>query len=428
MARIAKRQVTTVRYDNNRARLKPGEMQRENGSYSYRWTAKNGKRHQIYAPTLIELRRMEEELTVDLHDGIRADVNRITINQLFDLWQENKRGIKDNTMKNYIYMFNMFVRPVFGQKLLISVKNSDVKRFYNHLMDQEGLKISTIDNVHNVLHQVFEIGVNDRLIRINPTDKMLKELKRAHSTDVKKRDALSAEEQALFLNYLWSNPEKRRWYPIFFIMLNTGMRVGEATALRWCDVNMEENTISVNHTLVYYDHMDSLGTYYSMNTPKSQAGNRIIPMTEKFKEAFLMEKQLQEEAGITCDISIDGYTDFVFLNRFGKVQTMSMLNKALKRIMRDCNDQILSNAEEDEDVVLLPPFSCHVLRHTFATRLCESGMNIKVIQSVLGHADLSTTINTYIHATEDFKKEEFSKQSRYLSIGAADLESETILS
>ena len=151
-------------------------------------------------------------------------------------------------------------------------------------------------------------------------------------------------------------------------MLNTGMRVGEATALRWCDVNMEENTISVNHTLVYYDHMDSLGTYYSMNTPKSQAGNRIIPMTEKVKEAFLMEKRLQEEAGITCDISIDGYTDFVFLNRFGKVQTMSMLNKALKRIMRDCNDQILSNAEEDEDVLLLPPFSCHVLRHTFATR------------------------------------------------------------
>ena len=112
------------------------------------------------------------------------------------------------------------------------------------------------------------------------------------------------------------------------------------------------------------------------NTPKSQAGNRIIPMTEKVKEAFLMEKRLQEDAGITCDISIDGYTDFVFLNRFGKVQTMSMLNKALKRIMRDCNDQILSNAEEDEDVVLLPPFSCHVLRHTFATRLCESGMNI----------------------------------------------------
>lgn len=424
MAQSVKKQVVKVRYDKNRARLKQGEMQRDNGSYSYRWTAKNGKRHQIYAPTLVELRRMEEELTVDLHDGVRADVNRITINQLFDLWQENKRGIKDNTMKNYIYMYNLFVRPVFGQKLLTTVKNSDVKRFYNRLVDEDGLKVTTVDNIHNVLHQVFQVAVDDRLIRLNPADKMLKELKRAHNMGVKKREALSADEQKLFLNYLWNNEESRRWYPIFFILLNTGMRVGEATALRWCDVNIEENTISITHTLVYYDHQDSLGAYYSVNTPKTKAGMRIIPMTKKVKEAFLMEKQFQEAAGITCDISIDGYTDFVFLNRFGKVQTFSMLNKALKRIMRNCNEEILSKAEPDEDVLLLPPFSCHTLRHTFATRLCESGMNIKVIQSVLGHTDLSTTINTYIHATEAFKQEEFEKQSAYLSMGAAEDEIE----
>jgi len=426
MAQSVKKQVVNVRYDKNRTRLKQGEIQLENGTYSYRWTAKNGKRHQIYAPTLVELRKKEEELVVDLHDGIRADVNRITVNQLFDVWQENKRGIKDNTMKNYIYMYNLFVRPVFGQRFLVTVKNSDVKRFYNRLADDDGLKVTTIDNIHNVLHQVFQVAVDDRLIRVNPADKMLTELKRAHSMNVKKREALTADEQKLFLNYLWSNPKSRKWYPIFFIMLNTGMRVGEATALRWCDVDMEKNTIAITHTLVYYDHMDSLGTYYSMNTPKTKAGMRIIPMTEKVKEAFLMEKQFQEDAGITCDISIDGYSNFVFLNRFGKVQTMSMLNKAIKRIMRDCNDEILSTAEPDEDVLLLPPFSCHTLRHTFATRLCESGMNIKVIQSVLGHADLTTTINTYIHATEAFKQEEFEKQSSYLSMGAADAINEAI--
>ena len=426
MAQSVKKQVVNVRYDKNRSRLKPGEIQLENGTYSYRWTAKNGKRHQIYAPTLVELRKKEEELIVDLHDGIRADVNRITVNQLFDVWQENKRGIKDNTMKNYIYMYNLFVRPVFGQRFLVTVKNSDVKRFYNRLADEDGLKVTTIDNIHNVLHQVFQVAVDDRLIRVNPADKMLTELKRAHSMNVKKREALTADEQKLFLNYLWNNPKNRKWYPIFFIMLNTGMRVGEATALRWCDVDMEQNTIAITHTLVYYDHMDSLGTYYSMNTPKTKAGMRIIPMTEKVKEAFLIEKQFQEDSGITCNISIDGYSNFVFLNRFGKVQTMSMLNKAIKRIMRDCNDEILSNAEPDEEVLLLPPFSCHTLRHTFATRLCESGMNIKVIQSVLGHADLTTTINTYIHATEAFKQEEFERQSAYLSIGAAESIDEAI--
>ena len=420
MAQSVKTQVTKVRYDKNRSRLKQGEIQLENGTYSYRWTAKNGKRHQIYAPTLVELRKKEEELVVDLHDGIRADVNRITVNQLFDVWQENKRGIKDNTLKNYIYMYNLFVRPVFGQKYLLTVRSSDVKRFYNRLVEEDGLKVTTIDNIHNVLHQVFQVAVEDRLIRVNPADTMLTELKRAHGMNVKKREALTADEQKLFLNYLWNNPKSRKWYPIFFIMLNTGMRVGEATALRWCDVDMENNTIEINHTLVYYDHMDSLGTYYSMNTPKTKAGMRTIPITNKVKEAFLMEKQFQEDAGITCNISIDGYSNFVFLNRFGKVQTFSMLNKAIKRIMRDCNDEILSKAEPGEDVLLLPPFSCHTLRHTFATRLCESGMNIKVIQSVLGHADLTTTINTYIHATEAFKQEEFEKQSSYLSIGAPE--------
>jgi len=420
MAQSVKKQVVNVRYDKNRSRLKQGEIQLENGTYSYRWTAKNGKRHQIYAPTLVELRKKEEELVVDLHDGIRADVNRVTVNQLFDVWQENKRGIKDNTLKNYIYMYNLFVRPVFGQKYLLTVRSSDVKRFYNRLVDEDGLKVTTIDNIHNVLHQVFQVAVEDRLIRVNPADKMLTELKRAHGMNVKKREALTADEQKLFLNYLWNNPKSRKWYPIFFIMLNTGMRVGEATALRWCDVDMENNTIEINHTLVYYDHMDSLGTYYSMNTPKTKAGIRTIPITNKVKEAFLMEKQFQEDAGITCNISIDGYSNFVFLNRFGKVQTFSMLNKAIKRIMRDCNDEILSKAEPDEEVLLLPPFSCHTLRHTFATRLCESGMNIKVIQSVLGHADLATTINTYIHATEAFKQEEFEKQSTYLSIGAPE--------
>ena len=415
------------RFDNRHVRLRTGESQLESGIYVYRWTDQIGKRRAVYAQTLEQLREKEEEILIDRHDGIRADKKTLTVNDLFDLWKNLKRGLKDSTFKNYIYMYECFVMPTFGKNRVGLVKKSDVRRFYNHLVDDKILKIATVDIIHNVLHQTFQVAVDDGFIRQNPTDNMMRELKLTHGSDKEKRQALTIPQQKLFIDFMLRTPKYRHWYPVFFIMLNTGMRVGEATALRWCDVNMDVNTISVNHTLVYYDHMDSLGTYYSMNTPKSQAGNRIIPMTEKVKEAFLMEKQLQEEAGITCDISIDGYTDFVFLNRFGKVQTMSMLNKALKRIMRDCNDQILSNAEEDEDVVLLPPFSCHVLRHTFATRLCESGMNIKVIQSVLGHADLSTTINTYIHATEAIKKEEFGKQSDYLSIGAADFGDKTIL-
>ena len=87
-------------------------------------------------------------------------------------------------------------------------------------------------------------------------------------------------------------------------------------------------------------------------------------------------------------------------------QNQGNLNKALRRMMRDCNDEILEKYGVDSDPVLLPQFSCHILRHTFATRLCESGANLKFIQSILGHADVSTTMNIYVDVTDALKKKE----------------------
>ena len=95
-----------------------------------------------------------------------------------------------------------------------------------------------------------------------------------------------------------------------------------------------------------------------------------------------------------------------FVNRFGNTQHQGTLNKALRRIIRDCNQEILDKAKDKDNVILLPNFSCHTLRHTFTTRLCESGINIKVIQSVLGHSDVSTTLDIYADVTKDLKKAE----------------------
>ena len=120
----------------------------------------------------------------------------------------------------------------------------------------------------------------------------------------------------------------------------------------------------------------------------------------------MAEKEHQELAQIKCESVIDGYTNFIFVNRFGQTQHQGTLNKALRRIIRDCNQEVLDKAKENEKVVLLPKFSCHTLRHTFTTRLCESGINIKVIQSVLGHSDISTTLDIYADVTKDLKKAE----------------------
>lgn len=412
---MTKKKQVGVRFDSNRTRLKTGETQRPNGTYAYRWSTPDGKRHSIYAPTLEKLREQEEQIIVDKHDGIRSDVKSITVNEMFNLWCQLKRGIKDSTFKNYIYMYELFVKPSFGKNRLVQVKKSDVRKFYNSLADGKVLKIATIDNVHNVLHQVFQVAVDDGMIRQNPTDNMLKELKLSHGFEREKKEALTVAQQKLFFDYMLSHPKDTHWYPVFYVMANTGMRVGEITGLRWSDIDLKKGIIRVNHTLVYYNHRDEKGCYFSINTPKTKAGEREIPMTEGVKQAFLMEREFQSQAEISSKSRVDGYDDFIFVNRYGDVQNQGNLNKALRRMMRDCNDEILEKYGADSDPVLLPQFSCHILRHTFATRLCESGANLKFIQSILGHADVSTTMNIYVDVTDALKKKEITAFDDYMT-------------
>ena len=392
------------RKDKDRIVLRKGESQRKDGNYDYRWTTRDGKRHSVYAKTLEELRAKEEEILRDKCDGIKTEARYVTINDVFEVWKQLKRGLKDNTFQNYKYMYEQFVKPDFGNTRVSQLKKSDVKRFYNMLADERALKVSTIDSIHTVLHQVLDMAVDDAYLRNNPSDNVLKELKQAHNFDTEKRKALTVAEQELFLDFLRRNHQYNHWYPIFAVMVGTGLRVGEVTGLRWCDIDLKENLIDVNHTLVYYNHAEN-GCYFSINTPKTKAGVRNVPMLEFVKQAFIEERKYQMANGIRCSVKIDGYTDFIFVNRFGAAQHQGTLNKALRRIIRDCNDEVLERNEENP--VLLPRFSCHSLRHTFTTRMCEAGVNIKVIQDALGHADISTTLNIYADVTKELKKKEF---------------------
>ena len=123
------------------------------------------------------------------------------------------------------------------------------------------------------------------------------------------------------------------------------------------------------------------------------------------KDAFIEQKRIMEESGIECKAFIDGYTDFIFLNKDGMTLHQGILNKAIRRITRDCNDNEFEKNLEPE--VLLPHFSCHNLRHTFTTRLVEAGTNIKVAQTVLGHRDIKTTLDIYADCTQEMLDKEF---------------------
>lgn len=402
------------RKDNKNRVLKEGEYQRENGTYEFKWRSRTGKRHSVYAPTLEELRDKEITVLRDLLDGIRPDEKNLTVNDLYVRWTKIKRGLKDNTFQNYKYMYEQFVEPDFGKNKISDLKRTDVRAFYNYLYDNRHLKTSTIDGIHTVIHQVMELAVEDDYIRYNPSDNALKELKRAHNADAERKKALTVQEQKLFEDFLANNNMYNRWQPIFTVMLWTGMRVGETVGLRWEDVDFENNVININHTLVFYSKREKNGCVFAINTPKTQAGNRVIPMLPIVRQAFLREKELQEELEIKCTAIIDGYTDFIFINRFGGVQHQGTLNKALTRIIRDCNYEVLDK-QQKKDAVILPKFSCHGLRHTFTTRMCEAGINIKAMQDILGHADSGTTLDIYTDATKDLKQGEIINLETYFT-------------
>ena len=192
---------------------------------------------------------------------------------------------------------------------------------------------------------------------------------------------------------------------------------GEILGLRWEDIDFENTTISINHSLVYYKDEETGKCAMKIHLPKTESGIRIIPMLEIVEEALEMAKDEQEFEGAEQPV-VDGMTGFVFLNKFGDVLNQQSVNRAIKRILEYYNyEEDLAATKEGREPVLLPHFSAHVLRHTFATRLCRVCTNLKVIQYIMGHKSIETTMDVYAEATGDKNKEVF----EILSEALADL-------
>jgi integrase len=415
---------TQKRKDPKGRVLKDGESYRQtDGRYVYRWTNKWGKTHSIYAKDLDMLRQKEDVVTRDLCDGIKVGSEaNITVNDVYETWKKDKVGLKATTRTNYLYMYEHFVKEDLGKVQVKKVKKSDIRRFYNKLIDSDGMAINTLETIHNVLHQVFKLAVEDEYMRNNPCSDVLGDVKRSHNYQTPKRHALTIPEQEAFVKYLSETPKYRHWLPLFTFFLGTGCRVSEVVGLRWDDVHMDESYIDINHNLVYYAKEKEIGAekrkcYHSISTPKTEAGTRIIPMLPEVKDALVAEKEYQRECGITCRMIVDGYTDFVFLNRFGDVHNPQTINRTIKRVVLSYNEEEVEKAsKERREPVLIPPFSCHNLRHTFATRYCENETNLKVIQEILGHKDISTTMDVYAEATKDVKVKSFGNLSGKIKI------------
>lgn len=398
--------------------LRKGEVQRASDKrYMYTYTDPLGRRKFIYANDLTQLREKEEKLLKDQLDGLDIYVaGKATLNETFDRYISTKYNLRESTRSSYLYTYDHYVRETFGLKRIAEIKYSDVLQFYYHLLNQQGISLGTLDSVHCLLHPTFQLAVRDEIIRKNPTDGVMKEISRESGKNRGVRHALTIEQQRCFMEYIANHPIYYHWWPMFTILLGTGCRIGEALGLRWQDLDFENRVISINHSLVYYPANGSNKCVLRVSLPKTDAGIRTIPMLDIVKDAFEMLYEEQKENGFN-ETEIDGMSGFIFCNRFGSVPNPQTVNHTIKRIANNYNaDEVVRAKKEHRDPIILPNFSCHHLQHTFCTRLCENETNLKVIQSIMGHKNIETTLDIYAEATEKKKQESFENLAAKLDI------------
>ena len=408
-----------ARKDDKGRALRKGEFQRSSdGKYVYGYVDPYGTRRYIYSKDLKELRKREDELVKKQLDGLDVYVaGSADLNYVFDRYISTKSELRRTTYTNYTYMYDHFVREGFGRKKIGEIKYSDVLYFYYDLLNEKKLQVNTLETIHTVLHPTFQLAVRDDIIRNNPSDGVMAEIKKKGGKNKGVRHALTLEQQRAFMNYMAGSPVFSHWSPFFTVLLGTGCRIGEAVGLRWQDINLEKRMIDINHAMTYYPRRDD--TYkceFKVSLPKTNAGVRVIPMMEPVYQALITEYERQKEEGF-CTTVVDGMTGFVFMNRFDMIHNPAAVNRAITRIREAYNAEEIVNAKKAKrQPVLIPHFSCHHLRHTFCSRFCENETNVKVIQSVMGHASIETTMDIYAEVTDDKKKSALEDLARNLDV------------
>ena len=409
------------RRDTKNRLLGKGEYQKADGRYMYKYVDSKGNSRFVYSWTLTQsdrppkgkhsdkcLRELEKDIAKDLQDEIDTfKAKKMTLNAFYEDYIEQKQELKTSTRQNYKYMYRKYIWDSLGRRKLPDIKYSDIKKFYNHLICELGFKPNSMEIIHTILHPIFSTAVRDGYIRVNPTDGVMAEIKKSHDWEKQKRRALTEKEQEVFVEYIKSHDIYNHWLPLFTVLLGTGCRVGEVVGLTWDDCDFKEGLININHNLIYRTDEYTGKSGFYISTPKTKSGEREIPMFDAVRKALLEERARQMKEGFNQTI-IDGYSGFIFSNRFNGVLSPHNINRAINRITRDYNVEESERAErENREPLLLPHFSVHNLRHTFCTRMCENETNIKVIQEIMGHANITTTMDVYNEATRDKKKESF---------------------
>ena len=354
----------------------------------YRWTDNNKKRQTIYAKTLQELREKELEITkTEKINGLNWGEGKITVAELIYKYRANKT-VKATTENKYNNDVKILTSLGIMNEKIKDIKVSDAKMYMIKLKNM-GYSYGTVQNIKAMLSPAFRMAVEDDMLCKNPFEFRLCDL---IDDDRKCRQALTVEQEESFRNFLFKNNKYKSYRNDVIILLGTGMRVSELYGLTYDDVDLKNGKIYVNKQLIKIDGK------LMVSTTKSKAGTRTLGMTEEVRNAFI--EVLASRKSLKTETMVDGYCGFIFTNRTGALR----VRKDLLASMINMRNTYKKEGYGDLD------FICpHVLRHTFCTRMIEKGMQPKDLQIVMGHSEISTTLDVYTHKDDDKVAEEMKK-------------------
>lgn len=384
------------RKDPKGRKLREGENWRNDGRYSYRYTdVRTGKRLTVYAQDLPELREKEKQIAKDMEDNILTDgaIKKMTLNTLFERYMAT-RELADTTRVSYARAWENRVKDEIGNIKVVQLLPSHIKAYYAKL-SKAGYAYSTIKYIHNLLYPALEMAVDDDIIRKNPAKSSISD----YGKPAEEKEALTVSQQEKFMEFVKQSNVYNTYYPMFTIMIGTGLRCGELIGLTWKDINIKAKTVNVDHQLIYKNLGD--GCKFHISTPKTESGIRIIPMTQEVAKAFEEQRKINFMLAKDKSIEVDGYSGFVFTAKSGRPLMPNGVNSVLYNIVDAYNKTEVERAKkEHRKAELLPKFSAHVMRHTACTRMAECRMDVKVLQYIMGHAHIDVTMEVYNHIGE----------------------------